>query len=108
MTDLQRLIEAWEQGDPDAWHGAGDILGVINGDHVARCYNGNLNAAKALHDALLPGHYFDVWRATNFDDEPRKFACDVTGVNTIFAPCPARAWGLAILKAYQAQQEAAQ
>lgn len=71
-----------------------DDLGLT----AVAAFNGSLDAAKALHDAVLPGFrweggsggLFDVW-----DDpaEPHKGRCDI----------PARAWLLAILRALIAE-----
>jgi hypothetical protein len=131
MTDLQKLIDAVAKGNLDAMK-CGQYGSVIaphcNGTTITfltllSAHDGSLDAAKALHDALLPG--WD-WVARN--DEVGGFAnvmtCDfdayssvyVDGIEEIkgqvisgqshpvFSLSPARAWLLAILKAYEAQQ----
>lgn len=99
MTNLQRLIEAVECG--------GDIYPSnfpkdFKGKQWAiRAHEGSLDAAKALHDALLPGWRFEV-RVSNAEVwSSYKLAFSAEVIDN-----PARAWLLAILKAYQAQQDA--
>ena len=114
MTGLQRLIEAVEGGaraavidfyTPLDWaDGSGD-LGLV----ARSAFNGSLDAAKALHDALLPGWVarpqiggagagVSVWHCTIEDWETGE------EIHANNMPGPARAWLLAILKAYEAQQ----
>lgn len=119
MSDLDKLIEASE--------GGGEITSVnwsvfdwsddsrVNCTNVIKASSGSLDAAKALHDALLPGWRKDL----NFMEFP-----DGSGAVTMFGPMPenagkwefapkfeaqganlARAWLIAILKAYRSQQE---
>jgi hypothetical protein len=64
--------------------------------NMALAYNGDLNAAKALHEAVLPDHRarLDVgnkYRAWIITPDNEKF--DAYSTN------PARAWLIAILKA---------
>lgn len=115
MTDLDKLIEAVDGGDDDfaggddwltAW---GRILPQTPHDlrhethwHVVawKCLDGSLDAAKALHEALLPR-----WK-TRIDTGNRHRAW-VLGDNGMkfdaYADNPARAWLIAILRAYRAQ-----
>jgi hypothetical protein len=110
MTDLQALTELRDKVK------AGNIgvisarsFAALNGgygvyvDHQAsdamHAYNGSLDAAKALHEAVLPGWRWQVFALTDCDyvavlDGP-KFSTP-----EIEAPYnPARAWLLAILEA---------
>lgn len=104
MTDLEKLIEAVEGGvaplDAIAKMKLLGLPSVINNNlhEVSSAYRGSLDAAKALHEALLPGWGWErswsgymivsrgsmTWKETN-------------------TPDPARAWLLAVLKAYRAQ-----
>jgi hypothetical protein len=111
MTDLDKLIEVVEAGtiprhDLDAfipWRG----LDALTNDSLD-AYNGSLEAAKRLHDALLPG-----------DARVNDLSQDGNGRWWIVIACnvephyfygnddnPARAWLLAILRAVKAKGEA--
>ena len=56
---LRELIEAVEAGDVAGWNRlatiAEDAIPPKEAALTATAYNGSLDAAKALHDALLPG-----------------------------------------------------
>jgi len=60
-------------------------------------YNGSLDAAKELHEAVLPG-----WRWTRHHDEEIE-VCNYGVVNSKFGRSdnniPARAWLIAVLRA---------
>lgn len=117
---LRKLIEAVEEGAlPDEdWRLMHDIWSPRNwhdiGHNVRYSMHGSLDAAKALHEALLPG-WKKVLNLNEFSDG--------SVVCTMFGPIPedagkwemaptwaarsdnpARAWILAILRAYEAQQ----
>lgn len=98
MVDLRKLIEAVEAGrdDSEKWHPA---LGE-HGYTAMMAFHGDLNAAKALHDALMPGwgylisaHDAEIWREGEY---PNTIAAQVKDN-------PARAWLLAILRATEAE-----
>lgn len=110
MTDLRKLIEAVE-GATDNGNSAALINNRIasmsrnNGQYwpsrdVMKAFDGSLDAAKALHEALLQGYDY-VLSHTNGG---LTIHADVGGEADAFADNPARAWLLAILKAYEAQQ----
>ncbi len=67
---------------------------------MMKAYNGDLNAAKALHDALLPGWHFAIQptgvTVIRLDHPHDGMVFD--GSNQVTA----RAWLLAILRAYHA------
>lgn len=107
MTDLDKLIEAVEGGVRLPMDGGAYRLFKDGWLHVFDAYHGSLDAAKALHDALLPGWTRDVdatapecgitvtlHKVTSFSDS-EVISADM--------PCEARSWILAILKAYRAQ-----
>lgn len=118
MTDLDRLIEAVEAGTWDARAATSDGVLPESGmsgndwvDHYGnafQAFNGSLDAAKALHEALVPGwgwtsatdahgeQWFCVW------DQGGDFESD-----EIYSDNPARSWLLAILKAYRDTQREA-
>lgn len=108
MTDtkaLDALIEAVEAGGTIQPFVFQDALN--HGEHAPcageafEAYHGDLNAAKALHEALLPG-----WGYAFGDDE--KGAAGVVARDLqseeieAHSEIPARAWPLAVLKAYRA------
>jgi hypothetical protein len=102
VTDLDRLIEAVEAG-------SFFLMDVLPQNEVTAysAFSGDLNAAKALHEALLPGW---GWEAGAQSSE--GYGAPISSVwlsgrakaITAGAPNPARAWLLAILKAYRSTQ----
>jgi hypothetical protein len=99
-ADLDKLIAAVEAGDDARVILKSDAAGDRHMQQVSHAFHGSLDAAKALHDALLPGWvtwdashtYFGYeWSLTNGDD----------AVYTCSKDTPARAWLLAILRAYR-------
>jgi hypothetical protein len=74
-------------------------------DLLWKSYHGSLDAAKALHEALLPGWFPGMsqnvhsgqWFAWVQDKFTYHFKAN-------HQDNPARAWLLAILRAYEAQQ----
>lgn len=107
MTDtkaLEALIEMVQAGEaqPEGIAVAAfDVQPYLTPQRgqVADAYHGSLDAAKALHEALLP--------FTDVDVNIRLVLCDITvylGDDTkdwhsSSMQCPARAWLLAILRA---------
>lgn len=80
--------------------------------NILRAFNGYLDAAKALHEALLPG-----WNLSNLvqgDSREKPWWVELRrGYHTSFDLCrdgkadnPARAWLIAILRANLAELEA--
>ena len=121
MTDLEALIAAVDAGlswpaDSEQW----DTIGV-DGMDAADAYNGSLDAALRLHEALLPGWRW-VTRNTEQGDVDRG-ECEEgdSGFANIwekgspnygdehhyaFASTPARAWLLSILRVLKAKGDA--
>lgn len=106
MTDktaLRQLIEAVEAGTATilqflTWRPG--LAGTRKESQtMVRAYGGSLDAAKALHEALLPGWDYIVSRANGGLTTHVQLEQEIT-----FNDCPARAWLIAILKAYEAQQ----
>ena len=73
-----------------------------------RAYNGSLDAAKSLHEAVLQNHQWHISNEANgdgyvcsiFDNKRDRYTA------TTHQPCPARAWLLAILEALIVQEPA--
>ena len=105
MTDtktLDALIEALEAGEEYIERDIQNTLGGYRQSEASRmvmgAYQGSLDAAKALHEALLP-----KGTAMIGTDRPRAFVqCRDGSSVTCFGENPARAWLLAVLKAYRA------
>jgi hypothetical protein len=109
MTALDDLIAAVEAGKDVPLGRAADAMNVPadlarSWGGIYRANRGSLDAAKALHDALLPGWVGDFDTAgfsQVYEDEK-----EVTLAQAALIPGqPARAWLLAILRAVKAQQE---
>lgn len=106
MGDLIKLIEAVEAGtatmnDFAAVFPSESAYGKTTWGTAHNAFAGDLNAAKALHDALLPDHGWGAgpWgaRVWLYSDHPKWDGSDRQEVEMVKAP--ARAWLLAILKA---------
>ena len=111
---LAELIAKVEAGDAMSrdfhvygWTGGYDTNAWLS-------YNGNLNAAKALHEAALPdGEGWEIYRTGKYPgmipgSSPYKFAARVGYGRTHNGDCdnPARAWLLAILRALHSMEAA--
>ena len=106
MTALKDLLAKVEKGKVPQWFNWNSgIKG--HGTNARLAYNGSIDAAKALHDAVLPG--WDLQICTYEDD---LFEVSVSlplcvktydGLSEIIA----RAWLIAIIRALIAQEEGA-
>lgn len=111
MIDLRNLIEAVEAGTVKNPSHANEFAAVGRAGGYARdAYQGSLDGASNLHGSLLPGWDFSVstsWVTISEAEvsAPRKGSfkgrMDPFG-KTLPDMTPARAWLLAILKAYEA------
>lgn len=100
MSDLRKLIEAVEDS---WWYGdTTDILGFNNHMQAYRAFNGDLNAAAALHEALLPG-WIGLTDTTGFARVWRDEHEVTDTYDALIPEQPARAWLLAILRAVEAK-----
>jgi len=123
MTGLDRLIAAVEAGTAT---GGDDALAVpvdmsrliasvlVDGDEVwsnfVAAHDGSLDAAGMIFAALLParGYQWHLSDEANF----YGYVCQIYGckqdryVSTAHSQIPARAWLLAVLRAYRTAQEA--
>ena len=107
MTALDKLIEAVEAGTSDRQgllHMIDKAMPQGNRGCMAmahQAYHGSLDAALALHEALLPGWRWDLDAACNAGVWN---SCDLLPAIAGEANTPARAWLLAILRAYRSVQ----
>jgi hypothetical protein len=105
-ADMGKLIAAVEAGElrDDDWRLMAAIPRDFNAELVC-AYHGSIDAAKALHDALLPGWFPGLsqnihsghWYAWVQTADVKHFSAT--------EPDPARAWLLAILRAYREVME---
>jgi hypothetical protein len=109
--DLERLIAAVEAGGVQAdftgemcggtlWPCIPD--GVFHPDQIMcllKAYNGSLDAALRLHDALLPGWVWDVSDCSEAEVWPPDDPPGNWPIRGVAQDQPARAWLLAILRA---------
>lgn len=115
LTALRDLLGAVEAGEARPYvieECAAAIWSVAVWKHVSPAYAGSLDAAKALHDAVLPDFIVD-----EFSQNSRSMGWTVTIVNEAgryisshwpelgFQSNPARAWLIAILRALIAEAE---
>ncbi len=107
MSDIDKLIAAVAAGTLTV----SDILESAIPFHSERdvsvAYGGSLDAAKRLHDALLPG--WDALIDLDAKVSVSNGASNLIAYRDFFGEAtrnPARAWLLSILKAVRAQKEA--
>ncbi len=112
LTALRELAKKVEAGE---WVSSGDAddtwIAIFDAglrQHYAWIYgawHGSLDAAKALHEAVLPGWDWDVcsWAGADIHPGEDQLADWVPGDNY---DNPARSWLLAILRALIAMEEA--
>ncbi|WP_425070686.1 hypothetical protein [Sagittula sp. S175] len=100
MTDanaIRKLLEQVEAGTPILDTTPIGEIDVYAQNHFHDAYNeDSIDAAKALHEALLPG-----WAWCIHDGGVVRLDKDAEVIG--MADCPARAWLLAILRALSAQ-----
>jgi hypothetical protein len=106
LEALKDLAERVEAGDPTYW----DFSDGFESSHATGAelaFKGSLDAAKALHEAVLPGNA-QWW--VELRPDGRKLAGVFLGnlgkAYEAYDDNPARAWLLAILRALIAQEEA--
>jgi hypothetical protein len=110
---ISKLIDAVETGKlpQPIFHGCAAEKGHwayetgLNAEQrrwVFLAYNGSLDAAKSLHDALHPGARLEIFFPT--DNWGVHWGVTLPGIDTVFGPDLARAWLLAILRAKEGEQ----
>lgn len=106
---IAALIEAVEAGDDAAFRKANraafstpcqDMAMQLRKENCRHAYKGSLDAAKALHEALLPGW----WATLRYSTRPLVTMGDVEEEFRAQDDDLARAWLLAILRAKEAGQ----
>lgn len=98
LDDLIAKVEADSGETYNAFEAVFDNMG----DAAHRAYSGSLDAALALHNAVLPGH-----GATVRMDGTAQLFRDSDGERfTAVCDDPARAWLIAILKAMKEGKDA--
>lgn len=103
MSDLQKLIERVERGEAVKWADFVLHVGIKNARLAGSAQSGSLDAAKAMHEALLPGWWYSLdWVMASVTNGPDDD--DGPWFNAAIEGNPARAWLLAILRAHAAQQ----
>jgi hypothetical protein len=96
LIELRDKVKAGKFGTPDTPH---CDLTVV---HLIQAYSGSLDAAKALHEVVLPGW---GWEISNEDTAAVFYGNSLSGPCKISASDnPARAWLLAILDALIAEE----
>ena len=98
---LAELIAKVEAGEWDAWS-VGRALSFNDGRRIEakRGFEGSLDAAKALHEAVLPGWLWGRQLNGQMWVAKRPYTFRVAPQNRNFA----RAWLLAILRALHAME----
>ena len=104
MTDTQALRDLLVKVEAGEWWGDLPRPDYLHTDLCWKAFNGSLDAAKALHDAVLPGWGYHcgeygarVWLHAGDEWRPEKRQ-DVE-----LADQPARAWLICIIRAIIAQ-----
>jgi hypothetical protein len=102
LTELLAKVEAGHGNDPSDYL----CLMLVNNSIAARnAYNGSLDAAKALHEAVLLGYSWLL-----FEEDSGEFSslvskrADPRVYQEEWHAYPARAWLIAILKALIANE----
>ena len=110
-TPIRALIEGVEVGRTiglnvkDVCRALGWKFPDTRTRHILEAEVGSLDAAKALHEALLPDRAtVEFWHSKRYEDESYVYVHMPDAVYSGRADNPARAWLIAILKAYEAQQ----
>lgn len=110
MTDLDKLIAAVEARDEIALYAA--LRAISSAAHdkgeywpahdATKAFDGSLDSAHRLHEALLPGWAWSIECANAAEIWPKGV---LTAAVRAYADggTPARAWLLAILRALKAQ-----
>ena len=110
LTELLAKIEAGHGNDPSDYL----CLMLVNNSIAARnAYNGSLDAAKALHEAVLPRNDKGPAVYINDDDLPTRWYVSIYNNARLIGEGehetnPARAWLIAILTALIEEEPHAQ
>ena len=97
---LEALLAKVEAGEWPDDYGAAPLLSHLSDCLALAAFEGSLDAAKALHDAVLPGW----WCGVRISTKPRAVLGDFGRNFKAYDSNPARAWLCAILKALIARE----
>ena len=102
LKALKELAVKVEAGIEPEWGEVDDLM-RNQWSRVVNAYNGSLDAADALHEAVLPDYDFNLakWGCHVFPAKNDGEQYASTGINDN----PARAWLLAIIRAKIAELE---
>jgi hypothetical protein len=105
MTKLEALIQLRDKvkaGEAPHTYTMESMFDEDTAYTIKRSYHGSLDAAEALHEAVLPGHFVNMrfWTSS-----PTMANVEVGNEHEGSAPTPARAWLLAILEALISQEQ---
>jgi len=106
MTDRkQALTDLLEKVEAGTWPGANVLheMSDIHGWHAHKAFQGSLDAAKALHEAVLPEWGADLEIPVNYAHVHKVVR---HGGFEAMSSNAARAWLIAILKALIAKEDA--
>lgn len=102
---LAALIEAVEGGSIAPFYGEfRSALGAVLRAHGVNAYDGSLDAAKELHDALLPGWHYRITRGKHTPEVIVQRDILAGEYASAELDLPARAWLLAVLRALAAKE----
>ncbi len=93
LIELRDKVKAGEWPQGSAWK----VFGIGVTGRAERAYNGSLDAAKALHEAVLPGWIYNI--APGFAHVIPPHDNGDQEAHTGLSETLARAWLLAILEA---------
>tara|TARA_R110000764_G_C10731170_1_gene349471 strand:+ start:42 stop:356 length:315 start_codon:yes stop_codon:yes gene_type:complete len=102
MTALQELLAKVEAGE-ECDHAFAKVypVGTMRSDWLHDAYSGSLDAAIALHKAVLPGWRYNIW---NDGAHVRHDKNKILG-NPVDWNCPARALLIADIQALIAKEK---
>ena len=113
LNALDKLIEAVDAGEPSEFRKANraafttpcqDMALQLREEHSRYAFKGSLDASLALHEALLPNRYWKLeeWDGAWTAEIPFSALIKHEATDEHSA---ARAWLLAVLKAYRSVQQ---
>jgi len=114
LEALKALAEAVEAGNITEWspwlHMTDRTLCVLPWRFrpAVDAYNSSFDAALALHEAVMPGCGWDIWKTMDHHADGTStvvYGVNIPGIDTVFGVNPARALLLAIIRAKIAQAE---
>ena len=104
MSDLDKLIAAVEAGHPPTLSETRRAVRGVDPVDVECAFDGSLDAAESLHEALLPGWGWEAGINATFTSIAQVWKDGKSSAFQGVAELPARAWLLAILRAVKAKE----